>query len=72
VVVGHGIDTALFTMGGERRDQHLLATVGRITLSKRLDVILQTIGGLPLAYHLTVAGAPITSADQDFQNVLHG
>ena len=71
VVVGHGIDTELFVPGTEPREERLLITVGRITASKNLDVILRGFHQLPKGYRLMVVGNPITAADKQLQENLY-
>jgi glycosyltransferase involved in cell wall biosynthesis len=63
VVVGHGIDTDFFRFGMENRDMHLLATVGRITRAKRLDLIVQSFATLPADYRLRIIGVPLIPSD---------
>jgi glycosyltransferase involved in cell wall biosynthesis len=63
IVVGHGIDPNFFASGGER-EEHLLLTVGRITASKNLDVILQAFEQLPKEYRLMIVGRAITGEDK--------
>ncbi|PIR52892.1 hypothetical protein COU76_03895 [Candidatus Peregrinibacteria bacterium CG10_big_fil_rev_8_21_14_0_10_49_10] len=71
VVVGHGIDTDFFSPGTEPRNEKSLITVGRITASKHLDVILRAFRELPKDYTLILAGAPITATDRTLEQDLH-
>ena len=65
LVVGHGIDTALFRPGAEaERDPHLLLTVGRVTPIKRFDVILRALADLPRPYRLLIGGGPVLPSDR--------
>ncbi|MDD5623206.1 MAG: glycosyltransferase [Candidatus Peribacteraceae bacterium] len=65
VVLGHGINTAVFTPAPDRREEALVAAVGRITRSKRYDVILRAFAGLPEVCRLCIAGGTVTAADQE-------
>ena len=63
VITGHGIDTERFVPGTRERDPHRLVTVGRITASKRLPILLECLAALPASCTLRIVGAPITPAD---------
>ena len=64
VIVRHGIDTQEFKPGSsDHRDPHLLITVGRISGSKRLHIILDAFAKLPSTMRLLIAGTAITDAD---------
>jgi glycosyltransferase involved in cell wall biosynthesis len=63
VIVGHGIDTAMFVPDVAKRDQTLLSTVGRITKSKNLPAIVEALAMLPAEFRLRIAGVPVTGAD---------
>lgn len=65
VVVGHGIDVDFFEPGEGKREEKFLLTVGRITASKNLDVILNAFEQLPEDYHLMIVGRPLTGADKE-------
>lgn len=65
IVVGHGIDTVFFAPGDGGREEKLLLTVGRITASKNLDVIIRTFAQLPEEYRLVIVGKSITKADAE-------
>lgn len=65
VIVGHGIDTAAFRPGKDDvRDPHALITVGRITASKRLHLLVDALAAVPAPATLTIVGAPVTASDQ--------
>ncbi len=70
VITGHGIavDTSAFTDANAERDPHLIVTVGRITASKNLPVILRAMEQLPQEYRLLLAGAPLTGDDHALLN----
>ena len=70
VVVGHGIDTDFFVPGEGTREEKLLLTVGRITASKNLEVILHAFEQLPAEYRLMIVGRPITDADHELYAAL--
>lgn len=61
VITGHGIDTDLFHMTNAHRETPLI-TVGRITQSKNLPVLIKCASFLNLP--LRIIGAPLTQADQ--------
>src|SRR3990167_722840 len=63
VITGHGIDTEIFTPGTGPRDPHRVITVGRVTASKQLHVILSAFAKLPHQYRLSICGHAITPAD---------
>lgn len=64
VVTGHGIDTQFFEPMNGERDDKLIVSIGRITRSKRYDVILRAFAALPLDYRLEIAGGTITASDE--------
>lgn len=73
VVTGHGIDTNFFlpltpSLSPEGRGGHreagLIVSVGRITRSKRYDVILRAFEKLPQTCRLIIAGGVVTQADE--------
>jgi len=64
VVTGHGIDTDNFRPDFSRRESGLIVAVGRITRSKRYDIILRAFAALPQTYRLQIAGGMITRADE--------
>jgi len=70
MVVGHGIDMQLFTSRREKakgENALKLLTVGRISSTKQIDVIIAALGALVrknINAHLTVVGVPITEEDQ--------
>ncbi|MDD5103101.1 MAG: glycosyltransferase family 4 protein [Candidatus Peribacteraceae bacterium] len=74
VVTGHGIDAEVFSLPltpnpspggrGENREPGLIVSVGRITRSKRYDVILRAFATLPQMSRLVIAGGVVTQADE--------
>ncbi|MEI8230722.1 MAG: glycosyltransferase [Candidatus Peregrinibacteria bacterium] len=70
VVTGHGIDTDFFSPSEKTRDPHRIIAIGRITRSKRYDVILRTFAALPSHFKLEIAGGTITASDiTELQNL---
>ncbi|MFA6039744.1 MAG: glycosyltransferase family 4 protein [Candidatus Peribacteraceae bacterium] len=68
VVLGHGIDTTVFSPGTTAdRDPHSLVTVGRLTRIKRHELFLQALASLPPPYRLSIAGGTITTADERYR-----
>ena len=65
VIMGHGIDTEMFSLPETPRDPTLVVAIGRITRVKRYDIILKTIAALPEKYRLEVRGVTITPSDAD-------
>ena len=70
IVVGHGIDTNIFTEG-THEDNNLVVAIGRITQIKHYEVILRTFAQLPHTMRLRVAGGPITAADIEEEKHIH-
>ena len=66
MVVGHGIDTDVFHPADARREKNLLVTVGRITASKRLDVIMDAAKSIP-STRLEIIGVPQTLEDRTLE-----
>jgi len=64
VVTGHGIDVDAFGPDPARREAGCIVAVGRITRSKRYDVILRAFAKLPSSCRLVIAGGVITQADE--------
>lgn len=64
VVTGHGIDTDIFSPDVTRREGGCIVAVGRITRSKRYDVILRAFSALPSTCRLVIAGGMVTQADE--------
>lgn len=64
VVTGHGIDTEAFRLDSSKRETGLIVAVGRITRSKRYDVILRAFAALPQSCMLYIAGGMITQFDE--------
>ncbi|MDO8468252.1 MAG: glycosyltransferase family 4 protein [Candidatus Peribacter sp.] len=64
VVTGHGIDVQAFSPDPSLREAGLIVSVGRITRSKRYDVILRAFALLPKTSRLVIAGGVITQADE--------
>lgn len=65
VVLGHGIHSEEFPLGVWSRDHQQIITVGRITRTKRMDIILRTFAALPAECRLLIAGGQITTADAE-------
>jgi len=65
IIVGHGIDTDVFSPSGER-ESGLLVTAGRITRIKYLEAILACLQELSSPYHLLIAGGTITKEDETY------
>jgi glycosyltransferase involved in cell wall biosynthesis len=66
VVMGHGIDTEIFSPMAGQRDVYLLCAVGRITRIKRVDLFLRCLASLPVPYRLFIAGGTITDDDRTY------
>jgi glycosyltransferase involved in cell wall biosynthesis len=64
IVLGHGIDIGMFSPGDVAREEDRVIAVGRVTRSKRYDVILRAFAELPETFHLSIAGGMVTSADE--------
>lgn len=64
VITGHGIDTDLYNRGSAQHEPKFLVTVGRITASKHLDVLLHALELLGPDYQLTIVGETITDDDR--------
>lgn len=63
VVLGHGIDTEFWgALSDSERNPHQLLTVHRLSRSKRLEIVIETLSLLPEEYTLTVYGRPIDPA----------
>lgn len=69
VVVGHGIDTERFRPGGERR-KGLLITVGRITMAKHVERMINALATLPADARLRIAGLPLTKTDRVYEEMI--
>jgi glycosyltransferase involved in cell wall biosynthesis len=65
IVTGHGIDTDLFRPATASTSQSII-TVGRITRSKNLPMVIDAFSQLPSDAHLLIAGVPITSDDASY------
>lgn len=70
IIVGHGIDSAMWVFPRTDVDPYHLCSVGRITRSKRLEILLEALALLPQDYHLTIVGAPITTEDYHYEHEL--
>jgi len=74
VVTGHGIDTAMFGLPRVKPVDFLrMATVGRITRSKGIHTLLDTMALLPsrgVPYRLSIVGSPVTRRDERYQDEL--
>ncbi|HAI98198.1 TPA: hypothetical protein DCL30_01480 [Candidatus Peribacteria bacterium] len=65
VVLGHGIDTAVFTPNPSVREKGTVVSVGRVTRSKKYDVILRAFQQLSSASRLLIAGGTVTARDEE-------
>ena len=70
VIVGHGIDLDTWALPRSSVQYGALCTVGRITPSKRLEILLEAIALLPHTYSLHIVGAPMTDEDVLYQKKL--
>lgn len=68
VITGHGIDTDLFSFGSEKRTIPLI-TIGRITQSKNLPVIINAADALHQP--LKIVGSPLTDSDHQLMKTLN-
>jgi glycosyltransferase involved in cell wall biosynthesis len=74
-VLGHGIDTELFSPHRQARDGPLrLISVGRFSRTKGYDLLVEAVDLLrgKLRVHLTLIGGPITEADRDYERQVSG
>lgn len=75
VIIGHGIDTEMFSLPEIPRDPTLVTAIGRMTRVKRYDVILKAFATLPEKYYLEIRGVTITPSDaealQKFMDLRH-
>ncbi len=72
-VVGHGIDTAIFTSRNESSSKLHLVTVGRISPIKDLRTIILGFRELQKQFpeaELSIVGEPITSSDREYRKEL--
>lgn len=63
VIVGHGIDTGWWSSDKKNRDPTLIISVGRISPSKRIGLIIEALSRLPPHYRLKIAGQSVTPQD---------
>ena len=70
VIVGHGINTAQFRPDESKSARNLLLTVGRITRSKRLEVVFRALRRVPEQYVCMVIGPVITKDDECYHKEL--
>lgn len=74
-VTGHGINLSNFTASRQPATEFLrLVSIGRISRSKGIQVILETLPDLPkngVPYQLLVIGAPLTRDDERYAKELH-
>ena len=72
--LGHGVDTDLFAPPAAVPTGFMLLTTGRISRSKRLDILLQAVSAasrqLPLGWRFSIVGSPITADDARYQREL--
>lgn len=62
IILGHGIDTEFWgVLSNDGRNPHQLLSVHRLSRSKRLEIVIETLSLLPEEYTLTVYGRPIDS-----------
>ncbi len=80
LVTGHGIDTRLFFPGTRETPRRGVSpwrflTVGRITCSKHIDVLIEVIGKLVNEHQkdviLDIVGVPYTDEDRIYETSLH-
>jgi glycosyltransferase involved in cell wall biosynthesis len=72
-ITGHGIDTALFSPGTDRRlnAQKRLITTGRVSSTKQIHAMIEIVARLPKgSAHLTIVGVPATPADRLYHQAL--
>jgi len=62
VVTNHGIDTSFWT-SSTARDPFLITTTGRVTPTKRLEIILDCLTSVRRPYHLFIIGGPFIASD---------
>ncbi|MFH1443846.1 MAG: glycosyltransferase family 4 protein [Candidatus Peregrinibacteria bacterium] len=65
IVTGHGIDVDIFSPDPACHETGLIVAVGRITRSKRYDVLLRAFVLLPQHCRLQIAGGMVTQADEE-------
>ncbi len=65
MVTGHGIDVDTFSPDPACHETGLIVAVGRITRSKRYDVLLRAFATLPQHCRLQIAGGMVTRADEE-------
>jgi glycosyltransferase involved in cell wall biosynthesis len=71
VVTGHGIDLDVFSIPKTQPADHLrIVTIGRISRSKNIHIMLETISKLPHPYSFPIVGEPITVDDKKYQKEL--
>ena len=75
VLLGHGIDTALFLAPQTEAHGCILMTAGRISRSKRVDVLLRAVilasQNLPQGWRFLIYGSPITKDDNLYRSELN-
>lgn len=64
VITGHGIDTDTFSFTNNSKRDPLVMTVGRITASKRLNLIIDAFVQLQTKYKLYIVGSTVTNEDE--------
>ena len=69
-ILGHGIDTEFFKPDPSKKDPKLIATVGRITPVKNLDLVIEAFSHLPSDCRLEIAGGAFISSDKKEQERL--
>ena len=72
--LGHDIDTDSFAPPAMAPAGFRMLTAGRISRSKRLDILLQAVSAasrqLPLGWRFSIVGSPITADDARYQREL--
>lgn len=76
-IVGQGVDTSLYTGVVTERELQKpirIASIGRTSISKRLEFLLETISLLKSKYNTeticTIIGGPVTEKDVDYEKSL--
>ena len=72
-VVGHGIDTTLFTWNGSKKSELRICTFGRIAPVKRLVEMLGALDSLAVRnvqFSFGIAGEPVVAQDKAYQKHL--
>lgn len=70
IIVGHGINTDVFTYKADAERKPILLSVGRITAAKKPLEILECFKHIESNHTLHFAGTTISTADKDLKNRL--